>query len=135
MRRFLVFLLAVMPSLAFSQSVKSDIRGFVYDAINGDRIVGASFLAVKNDSDPAEIQKGLDYRAVLSDNDGYYALTGLSVGEYLVRISIVGYDTLLEKVQVKAGSNTKKDFYINKIASMGEVSISVKAKAKESQVG
>jgi hypothetical protein len=135
MRRFLVFLLAVLPSLAFSQSSKSDIRGFVYDAINGDRIVGASLLAVKNVTDPAEAPSSADYRSVLSDNDGYFALTGLSVGEYLVRISITGYDTLIEKVQVKAGSNSKKDFYINKIASMGEVTISVKAKAKEAQVG
>ncbi|MEY4709374.1 MAG: hypothetical protein RIS28_506, partial [Bacteroidota bacterium] len=130
-----MFLLAVLPSLAFSQSSKSDIRGFVYDAINGDRIVGASLLAVKNVTDPAEAPSSADYRSVLSDNDGYFALTGLSVGEYLVRISITGYDTLIEKVQVKAGSNSKKDFYINKIASMGEVTISVKAKAKESQVG
>ncbi|MEY3861235.1 MAG: CarboxypepD reg-like domain, partial [Bacteroidota bacterium] len=133
MRRILLVLCAIVPAILIGQNAKSDIRGFIYDANNGDRLVGASVFCVGENANKAVPGSG-DIRSVLTDNDGYFALTGLSVGNYFVRISMSGFDTLIEKVAVKLGSNTKKDFYINRIASIGEVNISVRSKAKEAQV-
>ena len=133
MRRFILIMCVIFPAWLMGQASKSDIRGFIYDANNGDRIVGANILCVSEGAGKTS-PLGDEVRAVMTDNDGYFALTGLQPGNYYVRISMGGFDTLIEKVPVKLGANTKKDFYINRIASMGEVNISVKSKAKEAQV-
>jgi hypothetical protein len=133
MRRIILFVFAIVPMLLMGQNGKSDIRGFIYEEGNGDRMVGAGVFCVGegvNKSTPGST----DVRAVLTDNDGYFALTGLTPGNYYVRVSMAGFDTLIEKVVVKLGANTKKDFYINRIASIGEVNITVRSKAKEAQV-
>jgi len=120
MWRFLICVLALSPIMGQGQSTKSDIRGFVYDGDNGDRSVASVITAVKDKSD------GTVVRSILSDNDGYYALTGLTPGDYWVRVSHGGFDTLYEKVKVFADINTKKDFYLQHISSMEAVEISVK---------
>ena len=122
-------MLALAPIVGQGQSTKSDIRGFVYDGDNGDRSVASVITAVKDKSD------GTVVRSILSDNDGYYALTGLTPGDYWVRVSHAGFDTLYEKVKVFADINTKKDFYLQHISSMEAVEISVKGKARDAQVG
>ncbi|MBM3439195.1 MAG: hypothetical protein FJX91_08725, partial [Bacteroidetes bacterium] len=133
MRRIILIMCVVIPTLLMGQASKSDIRGFVYDANNGDRIVGANILCVNEGASKSTLT-GNAVRVVMTDNDGYFALTGLPPGNYYVRISMGGFDTFIEKVPVKLGANTKKDFYINRIASMGVVNITVKSKAKEAQV-
>ena len=129
MWRILICVLALAPIVGQAQSTKSDIRGFVYDGDNGDRSVAAVVTAVKDKSD------GTVVRSILSDNDGYYALTGLTPGDYWVRVSHPGFDTLYEKVKVLIGLNTKKDFYLQHISTMEAVEISVKGKARDVQVG
>ena len=129
MWRILICVLALAPIVGQAQSTKSDIRGFVYDGDNGDRSVAAVVTAVKDKSD------GTVVRSILSDNDGYYALTGLTPGDYWVRVSHPGFDTLYEKVKVLIGLNTKKDFYLQHISTMEAVEISVKGKARDAQVG
>ena len=129
MWRILICVLALAPIVGQAQSTKSDIRGFVYDGDNGDRSVAAVVTAVKDKSD------GTVVRSILSDNDGYYALTGLTPGDYWVRVSHPGFDTLYEKVKVLIGLNTKKDFYLQHISKMEAVEISVKGKARDAQVG
>ena len=129
MWRILICVLALAPIVGQAQSNKSDIRGFVYDGDNGDRSVAAVVTAVKDKSD------GTVVRSILSDNDGYYALTGLTPGDYWVRVSHPGFDTLYEKVKVLIGLNTKKDFYLQHISTIQTVEISVKGKARDAQVG
>ncbi len=129
MWRILICVLALAPIVGQAQSTKSDIRGFVYDGDNGDRSVAAVVTAVKDKSD------GTVVRSILSDNDGYYALTGLTPGDYWVWVSHPGFDTLYEKVKVLIGLNTKKDFYLQHISTMEAVEISVKGKARDVQVG
>ena len=129
MWRILICVLALAPIVGQAQSNKSDIRGFVYDGDNGDRSVAAVVTAVKDKSD------GTVVRSILSDNDGYYALTGLTPGDYWVRVSHPGFDTLYEKVKVLIGLNTKKDFYLQHISTIQAVEISVKGKARDAQVG
>ncbi len=129
MWRFLICVLALAPIVGQGQSTKSDIRGFVYDGDNGDRSVASVITAVKDKSD------GTVVRSILSDNDGYYALTGLTPGDYWVRVYHAGFDTLYEKVKVFADVNTKKDFYLQHISTMDAVEISVKGKARDAQVG
>ena len=109
MWRFFICVFALTPILGQAQTAKSDIRGFVYDADNGDRSVAAVVTAVKDQSD------GTVVRSILSDNDGYYALTGLTPGDYWVRVSHAGFDTLYEKVKVSAGLNTKKDSMVRSL--------------------
>ncbi len=129
MWRILICVLALAPIVGQAQSTKSDIRGFVYDGDNGDRSVAAVVTAVKDKSD------GTVVRSILSDNDGYYALTGLTPGDYWVRVSHPGFDTLYEKVKVLIGLNTKKDFYLQHISTIQAVEISVKGKSRDAQVG
>ncbi len=129
MWRCILFVWCILPLSAQSQTAKSDIRGFVYDADNGDRIAGAILTAVLT------LPNAITSRTISSDNDGYFALSSLPIGSYWVRVGVDGFDTLYEKVIVNQGVNTKHDFFIHKIASIDAVTISVNRKLRDAQVG
>ena len=46
MRRIILFVFAIVPMLLMGQNGKSDIRGFIYEGGNGDRMVGAGVFCV-----------------------------------------------------------------------------------------
>ena len=93
-----------------------DIRGFVYNSETGERIANAIVKAAS------------DGRIVLTDADGYYSLTKLTVGKQRLWVRAAGFDTISAEVTVFNGSNTKVDHYLQKTTSMEEVRITAARK-------
>jgi len=118
-----------------SANSKGDIRGFVYNGSNGDRLNGASVSVFKVKASTNNGPKDLDYiRSVYADAEAYYALTGLDESVYIVQVSFPGFDTLLNEITVKNGSNARFDAYLSRIEKMEVIEIEAKSKPKETKV-
>lgn len=117
----IVFALVCRIIPVFSQT--GDIRGFIYNADNGDRISGAT------------VQTTADNRVVFSDADGYFSLTKMLTGKHIVIVTANGFDTALAEITVFAGSNTKSDFYLKRISTMDEINIEGRRKKEIPTVG
>lgn len=104
------------------ENANGDIRGFVYNNENGDRLKGAN-VYVK------ELK-----RQTSTDNDGFFALTNINKGSYTVISTYPGFDTLIQKVEVVPGANSKRDFYMIKVVTIEEVEIIVRNRPKDAQV-
>ena len=119
-----------------STNSKGDIRGFVYNASNGDRLNGAGVSVFKVQSTANNGQKVLQFvRMVYADAEAFYALTGLEESVYVVQVSFPGFDTLLTEISVKNGSNARFDAYMSRIEKMDVIEIEAKGKPKETKVG
>lgn len=112
----LLFALLTFMSFATLRSQTGDIRGFVYNADNGDRIAGAM------------VQTLGDSRLVFTDADGYYSLSKMLPGKHVILVTATGYDTSLAEVTVVAGTNSKADHYLKRITSLEEVRIEARRK-------
>lgn len=75
-----------------------DIRGFVYNAENGDRLGNAQVFVSPEDV------------LTQTDEDGFFAVTKLTPGEYTVVCFKNGFDTFIKQVTVYPGANAKKTF-------------------------
>ncbi len=99
-----------------------EVRGFVYNGENGDRVQGANIWI-------AEIN-----RTASTDADGFYAVTNVTPGRYNVFCFGNGYDTSYFIANVYPNAIAKKDFYLSKLQQIEEVEINVKAKSKDPQI-
>ena len=128
---FLLILCLTKFSLAQfeEEAAKGDIRGFVYSAENGDRI-GAATVAVFG-----KVNSELSISGITqTDNDGFFAITSLDPGIYQVVCYKGGFDTLLNKADVKPGANAKRDFYLTQVKTMEQVEIKVSSRPKTAQI-
>lgn len=115
LKKIFFVLLTIFTSVIL-RGQTGDIRGFVYNSDNGDRISGAMVQTVG------------DSRLVFSDADGYYSLSKMLPGKHIIIVTAVGFDTSVAEVTVIASSNTKADHYLKKIKSMDEVVIEARRK-------
>ncbi len=60
---------------------------------------------------------------VISDANGYYRINSLETGSYEIEVSYIGFQNIIEKVEVKTGVVTKKDFVLKAGIEMSEVVI------------
>lgn len=119
----LLFFLLFWGNLSTAQQTeKGDVRGFVYNNQNGDRLSGAQILLVE------------EAHITLSEADGYYAITKLKPGTYFLIAFKPGFDTLVTQIDINEGANTKRDLFLTPIIAMQEIEISVKAQRKDAQV-
>lgn len=92
----LFFFLSVIQ--VFSQT--ADIRGFVYDKKTGEPVIFTNVYL-----------SGTKYLAT-TDVNGYYSLSKVQPGSYILMASYLGYDTARVSVTVKAGDIITKKLYI-----------------------
>ncbi|MDA0943058.1 MAG: TonB-dependent receptor [Bacteroidetes bacterium] len=124
-----LFCLATSASL-FAQSDKGDVRGFVYNADNGDRLAGALVWIPEINRAPS-----VRGRSILADGDGFYALTGIPAGEYTLVATAPGFDTAYFEILVRPAANTKQDIYLHGGQQIEEVEIIARANRKQTLVG
>ena len=117
----ITFLILLASVSAFSQT--ATIRGFVYEKDNGEPVLFTNVYL-----------KGTGY-GIATDVNGYYSITKIPAGTYILMVTNMGYDTLQEEVTVKAGDIFTKKLHISKAAiSMKEVEISAEKQAKQTEV-
>ena len=102
-------------SLAFSLHAQQDftVSGFVYDAENGETVIGATIID-KNDMS----------NGVVTNAYGYYALT-LSRGTHTLEASYIGYKDEYHTLTVESG-NVKQDFFMKSGITIETVEITAK---------
>ncbi len=83
-------------------SQNSIIRGFVYDKSNGEPIPYSSIYV---------ISEGI---GVVTDDNGYFVLTKLKEGSHRLKISYMGYDSLVVEVSLKKGEVANEKFYLER---------------------
>ena len=103
-----LLLLLLGPALAMAQT--GTIEGTVIDADSGDPLPGATVQV-----------EGTNLGAA-TGVDGEYELTGVPAGAQQMRISFVGYETVLRNVEVEANQTVTADFELVPSAQeLGEV--------------
>jgi hypothetical protein len=102
MKAFLFsFLFAVLLLPVFSQNTGS-IKGFVYEKASGEPI---PFINI--------YLKGTVIGAN-TDLNGYFNITRIPPGEYIIIVTSLEYDTIAEPISIKAGAMVNKKFFAKK---------------------
>jgi hypothetical protein len=126
-KRFLLLIFCVLQSAfgifesAFAQN--STIRGFVYEKENGEPVLLINIYLKKT-----------NYTAA-TDVNGYFSITKIPAGDYILAVSAVSYDSLEIPVTVKEDEIiTKKLYLIKKVVKLNEVEISAEKEEQKTSV-
>lgn len=106
-----VFSLGVLVSInsAAAQGTSGTIAGRVVEAGTGDPLIGAQVVLEGTSSGAA------------TDVDGYYRIINVSPGTHTLRVSYLGFQTIVRQgVEVSIGLTTREDFEMNEAAIEGE---------------
>lgn len=94
----LIYFFILFANLSSAQDITGNIEGYIMDT------VGAPLSKV-NISLQSESLQGI--RGTATDDKGYFSIVAMPVGNYKIRISIVGYrDVTIENVQIRLGKTT-----------------------------
>ena len=99
--KFFILLLIAFSSISIAVAQTGSVRGIVYDKNNGEPVGFASVFI-----------KGLN-RGVVADINGIFSMNKVPVGDYEIKISFLGYDSLVTPVSVIAGNEKLKRYYLN----------------------
>lgn len=103
MNRITIAVLLSIPfGLLFSQN--ASIRGFVYEKETGEPVIYTNVYLL-----------GTTYGAA-TDVNGYFNITGIPPGDYVLMVTYLGFDTIREPVALKAGQILNKRIYMVKSA-------------------
>lgn len=110
--KFLTFSLCILFSFhLYSQS--GTIRGHVYDAQSGNPLISANLKLMDTNL------------GSITDVNGFFILTGVPIGDYVLIGTYVGYDSTSVKITVKANSISYKSLTLKENSvQLGEISIS-----------
>jgi hypothetical protein len=91
------------------EEVLSALQGTVYDA-SGSPISGASVTLQ-------------GFSPVSTDADGFFSITEIPVGNYLITVSKSGYATLNQNISIPTSATVSRNFTIYNSATLGEIQI------------
>lgn len=99
------------------------IKGFVYDKKNGESI---PFASVKIYNTP---------KGTVTNDNGYFVFSGLAPGDYKLRITCIGYDSLVADITLEANKiNAAKKFYLQESSfRLGSVEVSAEKVAAQNE--
>ena len=114
----MIAVLWISPEFVFSQNqAKGVVTGQVVDRETGDPLIGVNVLLKET------------VLGTATDLEGNYRINRVPPGQYILRISYMGYETReITDVQVKAGEVVRFDVAMSKEVIQGEV-VTVTAKA------
>ncbi|MEH0154726.1 TonB-dependent receptor [Limibacter armeniacum] len=113
-------LLLCMTALAVMAQDKASLKGAIKDKLSGQPLIGATVML-------NEINKG-----TVTNSSGMFQLAELPAGDYTLNVSFVGFETISQKVSLKAGEVKTLDFGLSESALMSdEVVISGTRKAEK----
>lgn len=113
--KHLFLLLGMFFTIHLGAQVKyGSIKGFVYTKGSGNALSYANVL----------IQSGDQKYGASTDNEGYFAITKIPVGEYTLIVSSIGYENVSRKVTITEGKMTNERISIQEAATdLGPVEI------------
>ena len=105
------FLCATGPVAGAQQ--RTSLSGFVTDAATGESLIAANIFI-------AEIDRGASTNA-----SGFYAIADLGIGQFHVRCTFVGYQTVQLQIELSEGEQRRMDIQLKPASkSLGEVIVS-----------
>ncbi len=111
--------LLLLPSLLLAQSTGT-LRGRVLDQTTHEALPGANVLLVNTP------------HGTSTDARGTFVLMDIPVGTYTLRISFVGYAPQEMPVQIKAGSTTTVEVFLEPVAAnLGEIVVTSVSRRQE----
>lgn len=117
----LLLLLIISPVFMMAQT--GSIRGFLYDKQNGEPVL---FTPV--------YLKGTQF-GTTTDVNGFYTISRIPPGSYMLTVSTVGFDSLLIPVTVAANEVVTKQIYITKaVVNLKTVEVSAKREEQKTEV-
>jgi len=122
-KRFLLIVILLFTGLLPAAYPQGVVRGFVYDHDNGEPML---FVNV--------ILKGTAMGAA-TDEHGYFSITKIPPGEYVITCISIGYDSIFEPVTVREKEMvTRKLFMKKNVVSLKQVEISADKEERKTQV-
>ena len=120
----LFILLFVAPFAGFKQvhAQGATIRGFIYERETGEPVIFTNAYLYKT-----------TYGAS-TDVNGYYIITKVPPGEYILMVTSMGFDTLREQITVKVGDILNKNLFVNESSiTLGTVHVSAERQAASTE--
>lgn len=99
-QRIIFLLLTLSPLFPIAQN--ASIRGFVYEKESGEPVIFTNVYL-----------KGTTYGAS-TDVNGYFTISQIPPGDYLLMVTYLGFDTITEPLSLKAGQIINKRLYMNR---------------------
>ncbi len=110
---FISFFFSQMLSSTTAYAQEGTIRGFVYEEKSGEPVIFTNVYL-----------KGTSYGAS-TDVNGYFAISRIPPGRYLLMVTYLGYDTLKMDVSIKADEIISKNLYLKEASyTLGQVEVS-----------
>lgn len=104
-------------------SQKSTVRGYVYDADNGQPIIYANVIVEGSNT------------GVTTDANGFYNITDLPVGAFYLTASYIGYDTARTELKVVKNEIITKNLYLKESAfKLSEINITAEKQLAKTEV-
>ena len=121
--RILTLLLAIFSISSFAQSQTGTIKGFVYEKSSGEPMIYTNVFL-----------KGTSI-GVQTDINGYFSISQIKPGSYILQSTFVGYDTASIPVDIKANDLVTKKLSLSRLdRQLAGVEISAKKTEKATQV-
>lgn len=121
MKNFFTLLLAI-SCFSYSYAQTGEVRGVVFDKTTGEALVGVSIFVLSTTQGDA------------TDLNGFFSINKLKPGNYNVRVTYLGYDTLKFKVKIEAKGVVSKTIYLNEsVIDVDEVIITAEAQEKKTK--
>lgn len=102
-KSFLIALLLFLISMNLNAQIK--ISGIIKDAETGETLAGATVMIEKT-------QLG-----TTTGNNGYYEVKNISAGTAVIKVSYIGYETILKSVQISESRIINIDLYRKEIVT------------------
>jgi len=121
LRSLSIVLMLFINTLSFSQS--ATIRGFVYNKKNGEPVIFTN-VYLKGTSIGAQ-----------TDVNGYYSIKVVA-GEYSLAFTAVGYDSVFQKVVLRAGQIMQQNIYVQEAEfKLKEFQVTAEKQEEQNKVG
>ena len=119
--KILIFL-CFYPIIIFSQT--GTIRGFVYEADSGEPIMFCNVII-----------QGSELGTV-SDDNGYFVITDVPLGQYIAEVSFIGYETLKETIIFSSANTllTKKFFLETESMQLNNINVTAERQDMKNEV-
>lgn len=122
-KNFIAACLLLLVSVSASLAQTGSVRGFVYEKESGEPVIFTNVVL-----------EGTTY-GIATDVNGYYNITKLPTGDYTLRVSYIGFDTVRVNIKVGNGQIVNQNAYLKKQdIRLGTVVISQEALKKTTEV-
>lgn len=118
---FSLLLTALLLCTARTANAQSGtVRGFVYEQESGEPVIYTNVYFAKTSI------------GATTDENGYFTITKIPPGDYLLMVTYVGFDTLQIPLTIKAGELISKKLFLTKASvTLSEVSVSAARQDKQ----